>query len=258
MTREERKIDKAKTIQNEVNLRARAQEVAEKVKNLTPNKVSLENYEDYKRFTFHYGYAQDVLSQYKSVKKSLVVKAALVAVGLIGVAVTLPIVLVLNIMGLALLAGISIGVVAFAGMSFIDGVSDLEKLNNMEVVAIFKALKKQNLLGKLDEVFNEYEQSEKHKQDVATRQEEYARKNEELQKMQLDKEVALAERQTRILPKLLELLKENNAQSLYEIKVDDQNHTAIVKSAERGRPISKVSSEIRRLIENGVEVNFED
>lgn len=244
------------TREEKANLKQNAREVAEKVKTLTVDKVSLENYEDYRRYRWSsYG---DVLSQYKAVKKAVVGKGLAVVAGFIGMAIAFPIMFALNVTWLAVLAGISLGTAGFAGISLVDDVPDLAKLNSMEVVAVFKELKKQNLLGKLDEVFKEYESSERLSQDRDARREENERQKNELLKQQLERETTVTERQVRLLPKLLQLLKENNAQSLYEVRVDAQNNTATVRAADGGRPIGEVSSNVRRLIENGVEVNFED
>lgn len=262
MTREEKKQAKLKLKHDIADAKLNAKEMAEKVKTLTPDKVTLKNYQDWlciKNGTYK-------SSEYKADKaSSFFYSLILFFITFVCVAFTYgiwtflqpkPILLscfATSILPVANLAGFGV-----LGFEIFKKAERMKEIKADKTFAIYHELKKQKLLGKLDEVFNEYAKSDKCKQDYAAREEENLIASVESQKDWVGEQIGIAEQQTRILPKLLKLLQENDAHSRYEIEQDKDHKTATIRPAERGYALSEVVGKTNELIEDGVDIKFED
>lgn len=256
MTREEKKQAKLKLKQDIAAAKLNAKEMAEKVKTLTPDKVTLNNY-DVWRYYIKNGPHQ--CCEYRQIKEGfgwtglLMFIATMASGALAFMAFSFANLISLTIM-IAVMGAVADSVGVFEIVKY---AKKLNKIKADKTLATYRELKKQKLLGKLDEVFNEYAKTDKFKQEYAAYEDELLIANVESAKRWVKKEITVAEQQTRILPKLLKLLQENDAHSRYEIEKDATNKTATIKPAERGYSLNEVAGKVGDLIKNGVDIKFE-
>lgn len=253
MTREEKKQAKLKLKQDVADAKQTSKEVAEKVKTLTPDKLTLKDYEDWQWIKN----GPDKSSAYKDIKLYLgFVSFVIFMCSLF----TASLAAIFSFHYIAATVLFAICGVAGDSVCTFEIVKYAKKLNEIKAdktFAIYHELKKQKLLGKLDEVFNEYAKTDKCKQEYAAREEENLIASVESQKDWVGEQIGIAEQQTRILPKLLKLLQENDAHSRYEIEMDANKETATIRPAERGYAITEVAGKINNLIKDGVDIKFE-
>ncbi len=256
MTREEKKQAKLKLKHDIADAKQTAKEVAEKVKTLTPDKLTLKDYEDWQWFKKD----PEIVSIYKLEKRGLRWTSFLLfIISLVSVGMAFAIFNIVNNIYLPIL----IGIFGLAGdgtcvFEICKSLLSIKNIKRDRVFMIYNELKKQKLLGKLDEVFNEYAKTDKFKQEYAAREEENLIASVESQKKSVKKQILDAEQQTRILPKLLQLLQENDAHSRYEIEMDANKETATIRPAEKGYALSEIVGKVNDLIEDGVNVKFEN
>ena len=137
--------------QKQEKVEARAKEIAEKVKTLTPDKLTPQDYKRYKSLK-----GSTSVAEYHNIKNNIKFSAGLTAMitSVVGLFVGLGFLLPFSFISAAAVLLMDIPWALF----LITNISILNLLKLRPEIALYKELKKQKLFGKLEKVLSEYQE----------------------------------------------------------------------------------------------------